>query len=222
MKTGPAGRSARPARPLDRSVRSALRKSLGQRSAGRIVSLLGAVVAVALLVIAGFAVAIHITGMTSGVSPPPALKTVYVNLTIDYAAATDASWYTTANFSVPATAIVVFTITNHDPGMDPLLLPSDNQVMGTVGNVETVRSGPPGLLHQVSSLPSDEISHTFTIRDAQYNLNVPVPPAANIDTPSVTSFTATFNSVGTYQWGCMCRCGPMTVPGVMYGDLTVD
>ena len=186
----------------------------------KVVAIIAGVLLIVLVVVAGLEVGNFLGGVPGRVSSPFPL-TSYVNLTIHYSPATGDSWYTPGNFAVPAMSRVVFTITNYDPSTNYLLVPNDNCVAGTVGGEEFVQvnsSHPPS---QVTCLATTGVSHTFTMYDTLYNLNVPVPPAPNDRTPITVTFSATFGSQGTYQWGCMCRCGPMTEPGMMYGNVTV-
>ena len=184
------------------------------------VAVIAGVILIVFAVVAGLAVGNYLVGVP-GRASSPFPRTAYMNLTIDYSPTTGDSWYLPGNFSVPAMSRVVFTITNYDPTSNYLLVPNDNCVAGTVGGEESVQvnaSDPPS---PVSCLPTTDISHTFTMDNPQYNVNVPVPPAPNDRTPVTVTFSVTFGSLGTYQWGCMCRCGPMTEPGMMYGNVTV-
>ncbi|MHB1435122.1 MAG: hypothetical protein ACYCPN_01675 [Thermoplasmata archaeon] len=186
---------------------------------------------VAIIVVVSLEVGSYMAAVPSGTSSLPQSAT-YVNLTIHYSPTTGNSWYApgnsptpvgswSGNLSVPAQSRVVFVITNYDPTTNELLAPRDNCVAGTLGGVESVQAGSSPPESPVSCLPATDISHTFTMFDSAYNLNVPIPPAPNNRTPVTVTFSVTFGSLGTYQWGCMCRCGLMIVPGMMYGNLTV-
>ena len=73
----------------------------------------------------------------------------------------------------------------------------------------------------VSSLPADEIAHTFTI--PSLGINIP------IGTSSTVVAYLTIDETGTFQWFCMTVCGggpdglggAMVTSGWMTGSLTV-
>ena len=56
-------------------------------------------------------------------------------------------------------------------------------------------------LQYVTSIPSDDLSHTFTVSNADGRaVNVPVPPSATV------TVMIQFKS-GTYNWQCLVPCG---------------
>ena len=141
--------------------------------------------------------------------------TVYRALTISLDAR-GVAVFSPASVSVPAGARVVFTITNFDPSVAGLPTATNAQVAGTAGNTVTIQSGSGTAI--VRSLPTDGIAHTFTIASPFAHLNVPIPTAAG--GPVRVGFVAVFPSSGTFAFGCVIWCGPMTPDG-MSGALTV-
>jgi hypothetical protein len=151
--------------------------------------------------------------------PIPTAKT-YVNLTISYDPATQIGNYTTPFISVVAHTLVVVTITNHDTSASPLFVPWDNHVVGTVGGNESVNCG--NGVEAVRSLPSDGISHTFTVLDAYYNISVPIPPAPSLVTPCVVTFELALNQSELTSWGCVANCdNGLMEAGRMWGELLI-
>lgn len=146
----------------------------------------------------------------------------YVNLTVGFDFATGLDRYFPANFTVPAHATVVITITNFDNGTN-VVPASMASVQGTVGGTETIRttSDPQGTV--VTSLPPTGIAHTFTLMGGGYALNVVIPPAKSASEPVSVTFTAVFNTAGVFQWHCMAPCddAAMLTPGFMTGFVTV-
>lgn len=116
-----------------------------------------------------------------------------------------------ANISLPANRLIELVIVNYDDGSAPLVGSSDNVVSGTSGGTVFVASndninaseGPSGISlrggQTVTSIPADNVSHTFTI--PALNLNVPVPVSSTV----VAFFTVT--KAGTYLWFCETQCG---------------
>ncbi|MCI4317787.1 MAG: hypothetical protein L3J96_04550, partial [Thermoplasmata archaeon] len=117
---------------------------------------------------------------------------------------------------------VVFTITNFDPTTGMLTTADDANVVGTSANsiqvVSSVASS------TVSKLPTSDVSHTFTLSDGSYRLNVPIPPAPTPGGSIQVTFSTEFTARGTFDWGCVILCGTsnMQAPEAMYGSLTVS
>jgi hypothetical protein len=182
------------------------------------------VVAVVVVVVAAGVLLLFATGIivpTHSPSPTPAsLPKTYVNLTITYDPTTQIGNYTTPFISIVAHTLVVMTITNYDPSASPLFVPWDNRVTGTVGGNESVNCGM-GTTYN-TSLPSNGVSHTFTVLDAYYNISVPVPPARSLGVPCVVSFEVTMNQSEMTTWGCVANCdnGQMAA-GRMWGLLLI-
>jgi hypothetical protein len=177
-----------------------------------------AVVVVATVVVL-FAVGVLVPTHSAAAPSGPQLKT-YVNLTISYDPVTQVGNYTTPFISVTAHSLVVVTIANFDPTASPLFVPWDNRVVGTVGGNETVNCG--NGTEVVRSLPSDGISHTFTVLDAYYNISVPIPPAPRLGTPCTTSFELVLNQSEMTTWGCVANCdGGLMAAGRMWGLLLI-
>lgn len=179
------------------------------------IAVLIVVIAVVLLFAVGY--------LTPSHSPAPASKPLprtYVNLTISYDNATGIANYTTSFITIVSHTLAVVSITNYDPTPSSLLVPWDDRVIGTVGGNETVNCGSGA--RQVSSLPSNGISHTFTVLDAFYNISVPIPPAPSSVEPCVVTFELTMNQADLTNWGCVANCdnGYMAA-GRMYGVLLV-
>jgi heme/copper-type cytochrome/quinol oxidase subunit 2 len=138
-----------------------------------------------------------------------------------------------ANISLPAHQLIKLVIINYDDGPANLTNAQYATVSGTQNNVMTVfnndimnsSQGKSGIqvtgVQTVSSLPADNVSHTFTI--PQLGLNVPVPPS------SVVTAYVTLNQTGTFTWFCFTECGSgptgqqgaMATPGWMTGAITV-
>lgn len=128
--------------------------------------------------------------------------------------------YFPANFTVPVNVPVLLTITNYDNGTNavPVAL---SQVLGTVGGTETITNATAsGVV--VSSIPTAQVAHTFTLDAAPYAINVPIP-AAKGTTPTAVTFTVIFTAAGQFQWHCMAPCddAAMMTPGFMTGFITV-
>lgn len=154
-------------------------------------------------------------------SPAPApLPRTFVNLTITYDPVSGIANYTTPFISMQAHTLVVVTITNYDPTSSPLFVTWDNRVIGTVGGNESVDCGSGA--HAVTSLPSSDIAHTFTVLDPYYNISVPIPPAPAVDHPCMVSFELVLGYVEITNWGCVANCdnGQMAA-GRMWGLLLI-
>ena len=183
-------------------------------------------VAVVLALIIGLTGAVVLSGFENSVptpaatAPTPAGPTTFVNLTITYDPATGMANYTTPSVSMVAHTLVVVTITNYDTMAGALLVPWDNQVIGTVGDSELVNYG--SNPYRVTSLPAHDISHTFTVLDAFYNISVPIPPAVSPLAPVVVTFELTLSQPETTSWGCMCECGNGVMGARMYGQLVIS
>ena len=117
---------------------------------------------------------------------------------------------------------VVLTITSYDDGTAALPAGSPYaKVSGTVNGTETVDG------QAVSSIPVDQVAHTFTI--PSLGVNLVIPAAAQGKTVTVQA-SIKFTKAGTYSWNCMSPCGtgssgfggPMVTAGYMEGTLTVQ
>jgi hypothetical protein len=169
------------------------------------IAVVAVIVAAAVLVL--FAVGVLVPARSPTTTPTPAVKT-YVNLTIAYDAATGIGNYTTPFISMIAQTLVVVTITNHDPSASTLFVPWDNHVVGTVGGNMSVNCGSGTEI--VRSLPSNDISHTFTVLDSFYNISVPIPPAPSLGVPCSVTFELTMSHSEETIWGCVANCdGPI-------------
>lgn len=178
------------------------------------------------------AVAIVVAGAVALVSPPAngiptatrpsASPTVYRNLSIAYDPSQGSFGYSTTQLAVPAGVAVQFTITNFDPGLAILPTPSDARVLGTVGGSISLTAG--GQTTSCQSVPTSDVSHTFSLSDGVYHVNVPIPPASPAGTPTVVTFVVDFATPGTFNWGCAVLCGPggMMARDAMYGVIVVS
>jgi hypothetical protein len=185
----------------------------------KLVAVAAVAIVIVILVIILFAVGVILPAHSPSPSPAPTSKT-YVNLTISYDPTTQIGNYTTPFISIIAHTLVVVTITNYDPSASPLFVPWDNHVVGTVGGNESVNCG--SGVKTVSSLPSNGISHTFTVLDAYYNISVPIPPAPSLGVPCAVTFELTMNQSEMTTWGCVANCdnGQMAA-GRMWGLLLI-
>jgi hypothetical protein len=156
---------------------------------------------------------------TAGTGVPG--PTVYRTLTVTYVPSTGQFSYNVVNLQVPLHTRVVFTIANYDPSMGGLPSSADANVSGTMGGMMQVSSMGAGTT--LGSIPYSQVSHTFSMSNAYYHLNVPVPRAPGDGTPATVTFSAVFNDPGTFGWGCVVLCGPsdMSAPDMMFGTLTV-
>jgi hypothetical protein len=178
----------------------------------------GAVVIVFAVLLTGFP---SPSGAPAGSTGERTGATVYRNLTIEFNAARSTYSYNTGQLNVPLDTRVVFTITNFDPSPASMMpKPSDAWVTGTMDGSMVVGSGPHAV--NVTSLPAAMVSHTFSMSDAWHSVNIPLP-AATAAGPSRVTFAIVFTAPGTFNWGCVIMCGSddMSVPGSMYGTLTV-
>jgi plastocyanin len=138
-----------------------------------------------------------------------------------------------ANMSLPANRLIRLTNICYDDGPANLTSQQYAQVSGTRNGVVTEVSndnvnssqGAAGIQVSggvtVSSLPTDDVAHTFTI--PQLGLNIPIMPSSAV----VAYFTLT--KAGTFKWFCetLCGSGPigaqgaMSTPGWMTGNVVV-
>ncbi|HYK92729.1 MAG TPA: hypothetical protein VEY07_01640 [Thermoplasmata archaeon] len=155
---------------------------------------------------------------TGGANSAPA----YLYLTIAFNPQNGMDQYFPANFSVPANTMVHFVVTNYDNGHN-VVASQYTQVLGTVGGVSTWVNSSMSTPVTAGAVPSAEISHTFTLENGGYMLNVPIPMATDAANPTTVTFSAFFNSTGTFTWECMAPCDPgsMVTPGYMAGTVTV-
>ncbi|MDG6986133.1 MAG: hypothetical protein JRM73_05240 [Nitrososphaerota archaeon] len=139
-----------------------------------------------------------------------------------------------ANISLPVNQTIKLVIMNYDDGNASLVIPNDNVVSGTNGGTVFVASntnvnssqGTNGINivggQSVTSVPSADLAHTFTV--PALNLNVPVPLSSTV----VAYFTIT--KAGTFIWFCETTCGfgtagtagAMSTAGWMTGSLVAS
>ena len=195
---------------LDRSLNFGTRTLRGMRPLKA-----GSVVMVGVVLLLTGLVAGALLGHLASVPTASGATEVHLYVSVAYNPFTGLDEYFPANFTVPANVPVIVTITNYDNGTNAVD-PAFSVVKGTLGNVETANG------QTVSSVPTDQIAHTFTLITGSYDLNVPIP-AAQDTTPTVVTFTAVFGTAGTFTWHCMAPCdgAAMTTPGFMTGTVTV-
>ena len=177
---------------------------------------------VVVLVVVGGAAALLAAPTGSGTSRPNAatsIPTAYRNLTISYVASEGGFDYSSLQLSVPLHVRVVFTITNLDPSTSALPAASDAQVSGTYDGLMSYTAG--GTSASLGQLPAGDVSHTFSMSNAFYHLNVPIPAAPTGSTPVRVVFSVLFDTPGTFTWGCVALCGPAAMDVAMWGHLTV-
>ena len=132
------------------------------------------------------------------------------------------------SISLPAHRLIELVIVNYDDGNASLVQPNVNVVSGTQGgtiffasndNINSTNSQG-GIIvrggETVSSVPLDEVAHTFTV--PSLNLNVPVPLSSTV----VAYFT--IDHAGTFTWYCLTACGDaaMSTTGWMTGSLAAS
>jgi hypothetical protein len=133
-----------------------------------------------------------------------------------------------ANISLPVHTLIELTIISYDTPTPP---PAQySTVTGTVGDKMYLINGtsasmstPESWGAAVSSVPTDQIAHTFTV--LALGINIPVVGG---DTEIAFLY---FNQTGTYTWQCYTPCGfpnvnggwsgAMITPGWMMGEVTV-
>lgn len=143
-------------------------------------------------------------------APATSSATTRLDLTIvtgDMIGKTEFPAYIPSDFSLPANATVVVTVTNFDDAT-PLTGGATvyAKAQGIVGGTFTVTpidpktpNGSAGATRTVSALDPAQVSHTFTI--AALGINVPIAPHARV------TFTIHTGAPGTYAWRCMDPCG---------------
>lgn len=161
-----------------------------------------------------------ILGHSAAPSAATTSRTDHLYLSVAFNPYTGLDEYFPANFTVPANLPVVITITNYDNGTNAV--PEEfTKVKGTVGGIETVTNATANDA-TLSIVPADQITHTFTLDSAPYDINIPIP-AAQGQTPTVVTFTAVFSQSGQFVWHCMAPCddAAMGTLGFMTGTISV-
>jgi len=138
-----------------------------------------------------------------------------------------------ADITLPANSLIELVITNFDNGGANISAPEYANVMGTTTGSELVYNntainsteGPNGMTltgsQSVTSLPTSEITHTFTVPGL--NLNLPMASDSTI----VAYFKT--GAAGSFVWLCESACGSgadgsqgaMITTGWMTGAITV-
>ncbi|HYM39991.1 MAG TPA: hypothetical protein VEY12_07600 [Thermoplasmata archaeon] len=156
------------------------------------------------------------TAAGSGPSPE------HLYLTVAFNPGTGLDEFFPANFSVDAGVPVTITITNYDNGTNAVST-ADAQVSGTIGNSESVQMWGEAA-QNTTSIPVSTVSHTFSILESPYDLNVPIPASTSLSQPTVVTFTVVFDTTGTFVWRCLTPCDStaMVTPGFMQGTVTIS
>ncbi|MCL5407804.1 MAG: hypothetical protein M1518_00350 [Candidatus Thermoplasmatota archaeon] len=139
-----------------------------------------------------------------------------------------------ANITIPANEQIDVTIINYDDGNGSVGAVYAN-VTGTLNGKEAIfnntnvnsSENANGILlngsEQVSSVPVNNIAHTFTVQNgSNVVLNLPITPSSVVQTSFILH-------PGTYTWQCEVSCGSgptgwegaMSTPGWMAGTLYV-
>jgi len=133
-----------------------------------------------------------------------------------------------ANISLPADRMIELVIISYDTPTPPPAQYSN--VTGTIGNkmylvngTSASMSSPMSWGAEVSSVPTAQIAHTFTITSLGINI-----PVVGGDTEIAFLYLA---QTGTFTWQCYTPCGfpnvdggwsgAMVTPGWMMGEVTV-
>lgn len=185
---------------------------------------LAGIVIVVVFLGAAFALLVAPPGSTvpRPISTAPSIPTVYRNLTVAFNPSTGGFDYSTSQLVVPSHVKVVFTITNFDAALALLPQASDARVIGTYGDPSLVIGA--GKTSSFTQLPTNDVSHTFSIANPYAHVNVPIPPAGfGSGAPARVTFSVVFGTPGTYVWGCIVLChSTMGATETMYGSLIVS
>ena len=129
----------------------------------------------------------------------------YVNLSVGSTPGTSGASFNLTDITVTSNATVIFTITVTDTNTYPVA-PYYAAVQGTANGTEEVFSAPGVPMKTVTGLGPNNVSHTFTLEDGPYSLNVPLPAAASAASPAKAVFSAVFPQTGTFVWTCPASC----------------
>jgi hypothetical protein len=102
----------------------------------------------------------------------------------------------------PAGSILTLTIINNDP-VNHSPPANFSYVRGTAGGGIVWTEGGSDPSQEAGGIPMDAISHTFTMIGGGYNLNVPIPIAANSNSPSSITFSIQLLSADQLTWECV-------------------
>ncbi len=182
-----------------------------------------AVIVAGLALVLGVVLGIGVGNAVHGAAAPASnTAPAHIYLTVAFNPGTGLDEFFPGNFSVPVGVPVIFTITNYDNGTN-LVSTADAQVSGTEGGTESVQLWGQAA-QNVTSVDTSTISHTFSVIQGPYSLNVPIPASTDLAHPTVVTFTATFGTTGSFTWRCMTPCDgtAMVTPGFMMGTVTVE
>jgi hypothetical protein len=138
------------------------------------------------------------------------------------------------NITVPANQPIRIVIVDYDNGAPGVNDSQVGQVTGTTDNQmqilnntlvnSTISSSGIDIrgVKTVSSVPTSEVAHTFSV--PSLGINIPVPPLSTVVT------YITISAPGSYSWLCVIPCGggpegtagAMSTPGWMLGTLTAS
>ncbi len=213
--TGLTARVAAPAASASRTPRRTARTTL--------VALVS--IALASLLVVGVAAVYESGQFGSGAAPPsgggtPAVE--YVNSTVEPASLGGPEVFCPGNFTVTENTTVEFTFSIYDTnasGVDP----EAALVQGSQNGTEEIIAQPGAAPEYVTSLPTTDVSHTFTIVVGSTVINAPLPAAPSASQPAVVVFDVTFSESGTFTWYCNPNCEPYPIQEGqgMSGTITV-
>ncbi len=134
----------------------------------------------------------------------------YVNSTVSASGPNGTMVFCPGNFTVVENTTVVFTFTIYDTNAS-VADPSAALVQGSENGTEEVIAYPGASPEFVSSLPTSEVSHTFTIVIGTSVVNVPLPAAISASQPATVVFTMVFGESGVFEWFCNPDCVPYSI-----------
>lgn len=192
---------------------------------------------IALTVVVSFVAGLGLEGSFAAPPSGPAagsVPTAHLYFTVTTSAATDYDTYYPANVTLVLGQPVDITITCYDPGVNNVSA-LYQRVIGTVGGTANYTYGLNGSPQVMSSLPSANLSHTFTVSlpgeagtlqtdSGTPFVNVPVPVSPDGILPATVTFSVVFSVAGDYVWRCVAPCDPysMVTPGFMNGSISVS
>ncbi|MHB8245434.1 MAG: cupredoxin domain-containing protein [Acidimicrobiales bacterium] len=165
-----------------------------------LVALLGGI-GLSVVVVAGLAGVVR--GAASGLAAAKVPTSGHATVTESMDLITSRSFgpmFTHPSWSVRAGETVILRIRSYDDGSAPLMgaqMMFDG-VRGTLGGTETVQG------RTISSVPNEDVAHTFTVPGLGVNLPIPVAPTGG-SVMVVARFVAT--RTGTFVWQCYAPCG---------------
>lgn len=201
-RTGPTTPERSPGAAAGGSDRSVSRPTLGVPRPARAWIATGIV----LLALIGAAYGVHQSWQLPATGTVGEATSVeYVNLSVSATPGSSGASFNLTDIAVTSNTTVVFTILVADTNSYPVTAPYTT-VQGTENGTEEVFSAPGAPMTTVTGLGSSNISHTFTLEDGPYSLNVPLPVAVSAASPAKVVFSAVFPQAGTFVWTCPASC----------------